>query len=585
MTFKPTEVIFAPTAECNLDCPHCENEKSPGTLSVHAGLKFLDSCRKIGVERVGFTGGEPFLALDFMAAITRHAVSRSFLFSRIMTNGVWHGSAEVLARSLRRLRDAGYDGSVCVSVDAFHKQNLERLGDFIKTAQDVWRRPDCVSIATVVRSREAATEQKLKRLAMVLTSRLVGFKGRHPRIEGPGLFIKILKISLSAVGRAEQAEPVRPKGRSSLPGRGVKDPWDGRWFEEDHCEGPGNLFFVEPSGDVRPCCGYAADSRMMKIGNIYKDSAAAILKRARANRFVATIFGSGLVKIRQKLERLGFRFPGKTGDHCYFCDYVVKKVPRPMLDRCLDAVKAAVLASSMIFSAISYSSAEDLTLMASKDSRRMTAGIVKRYPIPTWYHEGLFYDGESVWVVNGEKGKTWVVDASSGEVKREIEPATGFTEAITRDPSGAFFLTDWDEKKIYRISIENDKMVRGSFVSLAPAHPAGIVWNGKGFFVIAWTRGLLGTKFDIIEMDAGLNTIARIDIGKIHEPAHMAWDGKNLWITSWFSKTVYKVDPAKWEITGYFKSPVSKTTGITWDGRYLWLTGTHGDLFQLEVGE
>lgn len=508
------------------------------------------------------------MALDFMRAVSRYAAARSFLFGRIMTNGVWYRNENDLRDSLDGLNRAGYDGSICVSVDAFHRQKVGKIARFIRAAQDVWKRPDCISLACAVGAMDNMTERKLKNLSIRLCSRLAGFKGQNPYIKGRELFIKILKINLSSVGRAER----------------LKDPWDGRWFNEDRCKGPGNVFFVGPTGDVRPCCGYAAGSDEMKIGNIYNESAAVILKKARGNRFVSTVFGSGLLNLRKKLERLGFRFPGKTSDHCYFCNYVMTKVPRRLFNRCLDAVKAIILASSIILTAVSFSSAENYTLKAAKDYRPMAASVVRRIPIPKWYHEGLFYDGESVWVTNGENGRTWVVDPSSGQVKREIEPATGFTEAITRDSSGALFLTDWDEKKVYRIGIESNKMALESFVSLAPAHPAGIVWNGKGFFVITWTRSLVGTKFDIIEMDGKLNTINRINVKNIQEPAHLAWDGKHLWITSWFSKTVYKVDPGKWEITGYFKSPVFRTTGIAWDGRYLWLTGTRGDLFQVEAG-
>ena len=40
-----------------------------------------------------------------------------------------------------------------------------------------------------------------------------------------------------------------------LPG----DPWDGTWFEEDYCEGPGQALIVNPRGEVKPCCGFASD--------------------------------------------------------------------------------------------------------------------------------------------------------------------------------------------------------------------------------------------------------------------------------------------------------------------------------------
>ena len=67
------------------------------------------------------------------------------------------------------------------------------------------------------------------------------------------------------------------------------------------------------------------------------------------------------------------------------------------------------------------------------------------------------------------------------------------------------------------------------------------------------------------------------------EPAHMAWDGRYLWITSWYYRNVYKVNPDTWTIISYFLAPCNKPTGIAWDGKYLWITGTYADLYKVEL--
>jgi hypothetical protein len=79
------------------------------------------------------------------------------------------------------------------------------------------------------------------------------------------------------------------------------------------------------------------DSRgRLTIGNIGRDSATDILKSARRNAFVRTVFGSGLGAIRRRLEKMGVRFPGKTSNHCYFCEYILEEIPKDVLERCLD---------------------------------------------------------------------------------------------------------------------------------------------------------------------------------------------------------------------------------------------------------
>jgi len=237
-----------------------------------------------------------------------------------MTNGVWWKTKEDLSASLFLLKNSGFDGSFCVSVDAFHRQGMSKVASFIRSAVEIWSRPDVVSIASVTGSAEAGTVKKLSSLARELGGRLTDFSGSHPRISSAGIFVKIIKIDLSPVGAA----------------RALKDPWDGKWFKEDRCKGPGNVFFVTPSGDVKPCCGYATDSTRLTIGNIRRDSPASIMRRLSRNRVVSTIWNSGLSSVRKRLERSGFIFPGKTSNHCFFCHYILNEIPFRKLRAVLD---------------------------------------------------------------------------------------------------------------------------------------------------------------------------------------------------------------------------------------------------------
>lgn len=308
MGFHPKEILISPTGNCNLSCPHCTNVKSNNILSQGITKNFLAASAKVGVNRVGFTGGEPFLAPDFLCGMAALAAKEGFLFDKIMTNAVWYRNGPHLTRMLTRLFKSGYDGEICVSVDAFHRQNLEKITRFIETAQVIWRRPDIVSIACVRGARDSSTRKKLEKLFRLLK--------RHRRV----LFIKIFNIDLSSIGKASK----------------LKDPWDGRWFKEDYCKGPGNIFFIAPSGNVKPCCGYANDLAVFTIGNIRKDSPKQMLKNFRKNRILCAIFNQGLSDIRKRLEKLKVVFPGKTSNHCCFCHYILTRIPKRILLKCLD---------------------------------------------------------------------------------------------------------------------------------------------------------------------------------------------------------------------------------------------------------
>ena len=41
-----------------------------------------------------------------------------------------------------------------------------------------------------------------------------------------------------------------------------------RWFKDDYCEGPGNIFYVHSDGNIAPCCGFANENPQLFIGKI-----------------------------------------------------------------------------------------------------------------------------------------------------------------------------------------------------------------------------------------------------------------------------------------------------------------------------
>ena len=230
-------------------------------------------------------------------------------------------------------------------------------------------------------------------------------------------------------------------------------------------------------------------------------------------------------------------------------------------------------------------SEEELALKHSEEYQaKIPVTVIKEIPLPKGYHEGLLLEGDNIWVSNGEGFKTWVIDPEEGTVMSEIEPVGTFTEGVTRTSNGVLWLSDWEDKKIYRVKKEENKLVSEFELDLAPARPAGIVSAGDTFYVITWTRGI-GTKYHLMQFDNNGVELKKMRIKRIHEPSQLAWDGKNLWISSWFSQLVYKIDIESLSIIGSFKSPAPKTTGILWDGEHFWVTGTHANLYQLKFSE
>lgn len=282
----------------------------PDRLETDVALRFLEDAHDYGIEILGFTGGEPFLYPEFLIALTRRAAQLGFRFDKIVTNGVWFDSEKKLEQTLRELHEAGYTGKLGLSVDKFHGIRTADLALFCRTARRLFERDNVVSLSYASRRPDAGLEP-VHALAQELGGVVAwsDMLGRYLLVT-PELTITLNWNHLAPVERAEK----------------LAGAWDGVWFEEDYCEGPGQALIVNPKGEVKPCCGFASDLDQLTIGNIHTDRVADIVRRARKHPYVGKVFRQGLTAIRDDiLSRDPDALPGATSNHCFFCWYVLTK--------------------------------------------------------------------------------------------------------------------------------------------------------------------------------------------------------------------------------------------------------------------
>jgi len=329
--YDPREVIFAPTARCNLSCAHCrayrgninaarKAARSAARLPISAALTFLEDCAANGIERVGFSGGEPFLEVDFLEAIIVRAVELDLMFDRLMTNGDWWGSEGELTETLGQVIDAGFDGTVGISFDDWHAQDPKRLAQFTRATRELSSGSVAVEIVAVRDRAGKMPIDRISALARELGARIVSECGDLIAIrdetadrnasrgaeDGTGIDIPLLFLPYS-------------------PGPNEADAWAAdRWFDDDWCEGPGHVLFVHPDGNVAVCCGFANERPELIAGNI-SAGVAALVERARAMPHVRACYERGLGAVRKELESRGIALPGKTADICQFCDWLCEK--------------------------------------------------------------------------------------------------------------------------------------------------------------------------------------------------------------------------------------------------------------------
>ena len=332
--FNPEEIIFVPTQACNLRCAHCFVPKNAEKLNLEKSLVFLNDAIDGGVSQIGFSGGEPFLALDFVCEIVQKTVEKGAYFDRLMTNAAAF-EGEAMKAALKKLFDAGFDGTFGISFDAFHAQKIETIASFINAVEEIYQERNHVSLvctvhanAQVKASDDAKTAAMLKKLAAALDL-------TAEADEKTGLpYALVYKDKLETFMNDGREADIIPVETIDFIAENPEDEsaWQSdSWFSEDYCEGPGHVYYVHANGDVAACCGYANECSALILGNINSMSYAEISSRAADSckrGFLRTVYKTGLLKEAEKLEKLGHKFPGKgrTKDNCLFCRYLLQKV-------------------------------------------------------------------------------------------------------------------------------------------------------------------------------------------------------------------------------------------------------------------
>jgi pyruvate-formate lyase-activating enzyme len=315
-TFRPNYLSFAGTYQCNLTCAHCcVPIEWTDRLDIGVAIRFLEEAHAYGIGILGLTGGEPFLYPEFVQAVCRRAAELGFRFDKIMTNGVWFRDQPHLESVLTGLVETGFTGKLGLSVDKFHGIETEKLAQFCRAARRMFERDNIVSLSYASRAPDQGLEP-VHRLAKALDGVVEWSKVLHRYLlVAPACTMTVNWNHLAPVERAER----------------FSGGWDGNWFVEDYCEGPGQALIVNPRGDVKPCCGFASDLDQLTIGNIHSDNVAAIVRRARRHPYVGKVFRKGLTAIRDEiLARDPKALPGATTNHCYFCWYVLSKALMPV---------------------------------------------------------------------------------------------------------------------------------------------------------------------------------------------------------------------------------------------------------------
>ena len=293
--FNPEEIIFCPTSLCNLKCAHCFVDQKNSRLNLNDALAFLDDCLgHLSDFKIGFSGGEPFLALDFVNAVCKKAFDAGLMFDRLMTNGIWWNNEDDLARCLTSVRDAGFDGKIGLSFDVFHGQPIDKIFTFIDTCHRIFSDNSCVEILSVIDAKDSKKDSEW-------------FEKQIEEIK------KRLDLEWITCYRFPQS--FVPSEKIVL--------GDKKWFAEDYCQATGNVFYVHADGNIAPCCGFANERPELFIGTI-KDSFETLMENSRASKMTGLCYETGLLSKAKELQKNKILSKGKCNDMCQLCYWMCR---------------------------------------------------------------------------------------------------------------------------------------------------------------------------------------------------------------------------------------------------------------------
>lgn len=190
----------------------------------------------------------------------------------------------------------------------------------------------------------------------------------------------------------------------------------------------------------------------------------------------------------------------------------------------------------------------------------MHAEIVQSFDSPCAHPNGLDWDGETVWLVAGDK-----------EVFR-LDPQTAAVRHRFRSPGHAGVMYDGTQAwvvespppTIFRIDPESGETL-GHLSPPGPV-PIGLTWDGQHIWCGEHETG-------ISKLDPGTGEVLAHFDGPGDRTHDLAWDGDRLWFVDTNLRRFYVLDPDSGTILHEFPSPDDiEPHGLAWVDGSLWFT-------------
>ena len=265
-------------------------------MSVEEACKWVDQAYALGgLMIVGFSGGEPFLYLEEMKAVSEYAQERYNLPSGASTNSFWADSKNRARSVLSSLYEVGLR-ELLVSVDDFHQEYVPL--DYVKNSVEAAKE---LGIHTIIQCVKTKSSHDLKYYLEALGVN----KGEN---------IQASEIPCTPLGSASTRIPQDEFiTYSKIP--------------SDYC----SIFralVVNPDGSVNLCCGPAFNVKPLSAGNLHNENLEQIVERAEWNPlYNALALGNGPNLIAETLQKNGYNslLLEKYATSCHACHHILSQ--------------------------------------------------------------------------------------------------------------------------------------------------------------------------------------------------------------------------------------------------------------------
>jgi len=260
VNYHPQSVAFLITDRCNGDCNFCGIERNVNQhdLPVETILNCIDQAYGLGIPRIGFSGGEPFLRYEDMLESIRYANSKG-VKSSVVTNASYAKDKKTGFNLVRELKDAGLE-NINISFDADHLENIP-FDSYVNAIEGALSNNLKVDLKIVDRTSTEDTNKKLlDKLAEYLGGKIEN-KTIHLK-DGKSICVQHLPVIRS--GRAKELDE---KEFSLQPIGGIQ-----------YCNAEDIV--VKSNGDILPCCSFPAVSdNFYVMGNAQDTELKTVIKR------------------------------------------------------------------------------------------------------------------------------------------------------------------------------------------------------------------------------------------------------------------------------------------------------------------